>query len=215
MNKNRRDLILTAPALTITFSCAWTEAFACPGMEYAPSEYVSRKKLKNWVPGGSDEYLSKHYPDIPHALLQQPEFSVRTQLIPENNDLIPVKINLPNNLRPISVNGLVHEPNTLKCIGLEVICEGRKIDKARQEAAPTYPTFEIFSNGTYQICSFHISDSDVLEIEFWYRRWEESRLMAIAHMASIHERRSTLALIATTDNLKSSRCGGPVFVDSP
>jgi len=183
-------------------------------MEFDPSEYVARKNMTNWVPGSLNGYISKYYPDLQIIFINQPEFSIWTPPLTENDSVIPVKIHLPNNLSPFTVNNIMHGSSTLKCVGVDVISEGGKIDKARQKADPSYPTHEIFSNGVYQICSFNTPGQDVTEIEFRYKRWEENRLIAIARMASIHENRPSIALITTTNYIPFIRCGGPIFVDS-
>ncbi len=171
---------------------------------FKPQYYVSRKMLKNFVYGDSSHYISKYYPDIPRATFQFPEFSIRSKKNWEAILTTPLYINLPNTHIPILVNGISYEPNTLKCTGVEVIYQGG-YSHTYQDIDPSRMT-DSYSYGTYQVCNFNFFGTEISEIEFRHIRWEDGRLIAIARMVSIQDEGVKIALISSTDLLRSAPC---------
>lgn len=170
--------------------------------------YIPLRSLPNFVPFGNHEkYLAQYYPGASIQYLTEPRFWIKTPEINENAEVVPFSIYLPQQLPTIIVNGLRYDPANLRCSQLEVLHESERLEKTNYET-----TFQVAPLGTFQICKFIFPTMDIAEISLRYKRWDPSRLVAIATTISSDKGLPPLIFVTTTGRLKHAYCVGPRFI---
>lgn len=209
MNESRRNFVMVIPALTTAITYPSKEAFACMGELVVENiRYIQLHTLKNYIPFGThQEYLAKYYPGTQVVYLDATQFSIITPEINENAAVVPLTVVLPRELHDMPTNGLGYNPATLRCIRLEIVYQSERLKKRDFET-----DFQGAPLGTFQLCAFTFPEAEITEATLRYRRWDPSRLIAIATMSNTDKKQPPLILVSMTGPLKHHACEGPRFV---
>jgi hypothetical protein len=198
---------MTMPVLATAITCS-PDLLACMGMEVQNVKYIPLHTLNNFIAFSTHEtYLAKHYPDVPIVHLDAPYFSMITPKFNEYAEAVPVTVYLPRELQTITANGVQYNPADLTCTKLEVLYESERLKKTEFET-----DFQYAPLGTFQLCKFHFPEANVDEVTLRYKRWDSSKLVAVATMHSTSKGLSPLILVTASGPLKLHACERPRFV---